>query len=238
MNRLLSTLRLDVLNQFRQGFYVASGVVLLGIAAIAWMLPTAAGQLLPAILLTNMTIATFVFVGGLILLEKGEGTLLGVAVSPLRPSEYLTSKVATLTALAVLENCVIAGVALWTGLVSELHWGWILLGSAIAAALYTTLGFLAVIRYRSLNEFLIPMMFVTILLELPGLVCFGMPEFAGLAVLPTYALLWIFRAALEPIPPHWLIYAIFYPLIWFVGSFWFSHKMLRRYAAGQLGTEG
>lgn len=237
MSRLLSTLRLDVVNQFRQGFYLASGLVLLGLLVIASMLPDAAGALIPAILLTNMTIATFVFLGGLVLLEKGEGTLIGVAVSPLRPHEYLASKVATLTTLAIFENLVIGGVALWTGLVGELNWGWVLLGSLLTGALYTVLGFLAVIRYGSLNEFLIPMMFATILLELPGLVCFGMPEFAGLAVLPTYALLWIFRAALGPVPIPTLVYAIGYPLIWFVVSFWLGSQMLQRYAAEQMGTD-
>jgi fluoroquinolone transport system permease protein len=235
MRRLVATLQLDVVNQFRQGFYVASAVVVLGLAGLATLLPVEAGALIPAILLTNMTIATFVFLGGLVLLEKGEGTLEGIIISPLRPEEYLASKVATLTVLAVLENVAIAGIAISAGLLGPVNWGWILLGSALTGALYTTLGFLTVIRYDSLNDFLFPMMFVTILLELPGAVCFGMPESSVLALFPTYALLWIFRAAIEPVPATTLVYAIGYPSLCLVVSFLISRNMLRRYVAGQLG---
>ncbi len=235
MTRLVATLRLDVVNQYRQGFYVASVVVLLAMLGVAALLPPEAGAVIPAILLTNMTIATFVFLGGLILLEKGEGTLEGIIISPLRPAEYLGSKVVTLTALAVIENVAITGMAISAGLLGPVNWGWILLGSALTGALYTMLGFLTVIRYDSLNDFLFPMIFATILLELPGAVCFGMPESPVLAVLPTYALLWTFRAAIEPVPAATLAYAIGYPLLWLILAFLMGRKMLRRYVAGQLG---
>lgn len=235
MRRLLATLRLDVVNQFRQGFYLASVVVVLVLAGIATQLPIEAGVIVPAILLTNMTIATFVFVGGLVLLEKGEGTLEAMVNSPLRPHEYLASKVVTLTLLAVIENVAITAIAISTGLLDSVSWGWILLASALTGALYTTLGFLTVIRYESLNEFLFPMIFATVLLELPGAVCFGMPEFPALAVLPTYALLWAFRSALEPVPAGTLIYAIAYPLLWLIVALFVGRKMLRSYVAGQLG---
>ena len=235
MRRLVATLQWDVVNQFRQGFYLASGVVVLALVGVATLLPAAAGALIPAILLTNMTIATFVFLGGLVLLEKGEGTLEGMIISPLRPEEYLASKIATLTLLAVIENIAITGMAISEGLVGPVNWAWILLGSALAGALYTTLGFLTVIRYDSINDFLFPMIFATVLLELPGAVCFGMPEFPVLAVFPTYALLWIFRAALEPVPAMTLTYAIGYPLLCLIIAFLVGRKMLRRYVAGQLG---
>ena len=233
--RLVATLRLDVVNQYCQGFYLASVVVLLAILGLAALLPPEAGAAIPAILLTNMTIATFVFLGGLVLLEKGEDTLEGMIISPLRPAEYLASKVVTLTALAVIENVAITAMALSAGLLGPVNWGWILLGSALAGALYTMLGFLTVIRYDSLNDFLFPMIFATVLLELPGAVCFGMPESPVLAVLPTYALLWIFRAAIEPVSAATLAYAIVYALLWFIAAFLIGREMLRRYVAGQLG---
>lgn len=235
MTRLTATFRLDVTNQYRQGFYLATAIVLLFLACFVSMLPAEAGALLPAVLLTNMTIATFAFMGGLVLLEKGEGTLEGIIVTPLRPAEYLASKVITLTGLAVLENVAIVLIAIAAGLAENVNWGWILLGSAMTGALYVLLGFLVVIRYDSINEFLIPMMMVTLLLELPAGVCFGMPEFRALIVFPTYALLWIFRAASDPVPLLTLVYAIGYPMLWIAGAFLIARPSLRRFVAGQIG---
>ena len=109
--RLLATMRLDVVNQFRQGFYIASLVVLLAVLVAFCLLPVEARVLLPLVLLTNMLLATFVFLAGLVLLEKGEGTLATVIVSPLRAQEYLASKIATLAGLGVLENLIIASMS-------------------------------------------------------------------------------------------------------------------------------
>ena len=48
-----------------------------------------------------MLLATFVFLAGLLLIEKGQGTLEGLIVTPLRSSEYLLAKILSLTVLAV-----------------------------------------------------------------------------------------------------------------------------------------
>lgn len=235
MMRLAATVGLDVRNQFRQGFYAASIVVVGVLVGIASWLPPAAVAILPAILLTNMAIATFVFFGGLVLLEKGEGTLESSIVSPLRPSEYLAAKVLTLGGLGVVENLVIAAAVVAFGWTAHMNWGWILVASLLTGALYTTLGFLTVIRYDSINDYLFPMILGVLFLEIPGLVCFGMPESKMLFVLPTYGLLWLFRAALEPVPLGVLIYGVVYPTVWLVSAFLLGQRALRRYVAGQMG---
>jgi fluoroquinolone transport system permease protein len=99
MKRLLATFKLDVLNQYRQGIYIVSVAMLVILGGLAYVLPKEAGTIMPMILLTNMAIATFVFLGGYVLMEKGEGTLEGMMISPLRSNEYLLSKITTLTGL-------------------------------------------------------------------------------------------------------------------------------------------
>lgn len=232
MTRLIATLKLDVLNQFRQGFYYASAFVLLLMAVVVGILPRDLYVVLPGILLTNMVIATFVFLGGMLLLEKGERTLEGQIVTPLRTDEYLVSKIVTLTALAVFENVVITVLALAEGLVSEVNWGWVLAGSLCSAVLYVLLGLLTVIRYDTLNEFLIPMTFATLVLEIPGMVCLGMPEYWWLYVLPTQGPMLMFQSALEPRPLGTMVYAVVYPLLWMGGAYWFGRRALRRFVTG------
>ncbi len=224
-----------MLNQYREGFYFASLFVLVVVGVVVSLLPAAAVVFLPAILLTNMLLATFAFLAALLLLEKGQGTLEGLIVTPLRPSEYLLAKILSLTVLAVLENAAITSIALMNGLLSDVGWGWILIGSAFSGAVYTLLGFLTVIRYQSLNDFMMPMILVTTLLQLPAMVCFGMPEYPALYLLPTHGPLLMFQAALGPMPTSKMIYAVVYPSVWILASFFGGRRAFHRFVTGGIG---
>lgn len=235
MQRLAVNFKHDTRIQYRQGFYAASVFVLVTLAVLISFAPKALGFVLPAVLLTNMVIVTFVFIGGLLLLEKGQRTLESLVVTPLRPGEYLASKVVTLTILAIAENFVITFLTFSNGLVTHINWGWIILGSIISGLLYTLFGFLTVIRYDSLNEYLMPMIGVTLVLQLPAMVCFGVPEYPLLYILPTYGPLILFRAAIEPGSPWQLIYAVVYPTLWIIVLFWIGRRALPQFVARTIG---
>jgi hypothetical protein len=108
--------------------------------------------LLPPMVVGNLLISTFSFIGGLVLLEKGEGTLTAQVITPLRIGEYLAAKIATLTALALAETLVLV----------LLIAGWrfdallLILGVILAAAIYCLAGFITVVRYAAINEYLLP----------------------------------------------------------------------------------
>ena len=53
----------------------------------------------------NLVIGTFYFMGGLVLLEKDEGSLEARVTTPLKPTEYLSAKVLTLTSWPSLKVC-------------------------------------------------------------------------------------------------------------------------------------
>ena len=102
--RLLETIRCDVRLQHRNGFYYAVAFLLFFFAILVTFVPIDWTPWLAALLLGNMMLATFFFLGGLILLEKGEGTLEALIVTPLSDFEYLASKIVTLTLLATAEQ--------------------------------------------------------------------------------------------------------------------------------------
>jgi hypothetical protein len=91
MTPMLSALRWDVVLQARNGFYWASAFLVAMIGALLLNLPEAAransALWVPAILAINLQITTFFFVAGLMLLERDEGTLAALAVSPLSPQD-------------------------------------------------------------------------------------------------------------------------------------------------------
>lgn len=193
MSRLRATLRADVTLQLRNGFYAATAVVGAFWAAILLQAPAFDWRwLLPPMVVGNLLLNTFYFMGALVLLEKSEGTIAALAVTPLRSGEYLAAKVATLAALALAETLLI--VALATG--GRFNLPLLLLGAGLAAAIYCLAGFVAVARYDSINTFLLP----------SGL-------YAGLLWLPLLAYMAQWR--------HWLLYLhpLMGPLVLVAGAF-------------------
>ena len=103
MTAFVTALRWDIVLQARNGFYWASAFVILVIGGLLLALPEAAraneAAWVPAIIAVNLQITTFFFVAGLMLLERDEGTLAALAVSPFSPGAYLATRTVTLTAL-------------------------------------------------------------------------------------------------------------------------------------------
>ena len=76
MTRLLSLARWDVSLQFRNGFYYVSAfTAIVMIVLLKQFKVTDFGYWWPAVITGNLTINSFYFMAGLVLLEKAEGTL-------------------------------------------------------------------------------------------------------------------------------------------------------------------
>ncbi|MCB0035044.1 MAG: hypothetical protein KDE51_13515, partial [Anaerolineales bacterium] len=99
MTRLIATVQWDVVRQFRSGFYYASAFFVLVWAAVFVPIPAGTfdlGLLLPALMLVNLSVVGFYYIGALVLLEKSQGSLSGVITTPLRQGEYLLAKMISL----------------------------------------------------------------------------------------------------------------------------------------------
>ena len=211
MTRLQSTILWDVRLQFRNGFYYASLVI---VVVVIGLLSQIRGDylawLFPVVIFSNLPVGTFYFMGGLVLLEKAEGTLTAQIVTPLRRGEYLAAKVLTLTALALVENGAFTLYA-FRGQVNLLP---LLLGTAVAAALFCLAGFLVVVRYDSINEYLLPSIGYTAVMSLP-MVAYLLQWSSWLVYLhPWQAPLVLLQAAWEPIALWQWLYGLGYSLLW------------------------
>ncbi|MDE0106349.1 MAG: hypothetical protein OXJ37_21245 [Bryobacterales bacterium] len=211
MHRLAATVRLDLRLQMRNGFYYAVAfvlacwfVVLTRLPAIDW------GYVLPAVVFGNLVMINFYFVAGLVLLEKGEGTLEAQVVTPLASWEYLASKALTLAALAVVEQVVIV----WSAYGGGFAAGPLVAGVVLAGVLYTLTGFLLVARYRSINEFMFPSVVFTTVLSLPLLHYFGLWDAWLLYLHPFAAPLVLLGGAFRPIAPWEWAYGALYSAVW------------------------
>ena len=211
MKRLAATLRCDIFLQFRNGFYFMSVFVLVVWVLLFSFLPELElGWIMPILLFGNLMVGTFFYIGGLVLLEKGEGTLEAQVVTPLRRGEYLASKVLSLTLLGIAENLLI------TLLVYGVRVNYLILlaGIFLAAALYELFGFTVVIRYNSVNEYLFPAILYTLLLSLPLVDYFDLWKSPLFYLHPMQAPLLVLKAAFQPVPAGQLLYGLVYSLVW------------------------
>jgi len=171
---ILHALRWDVIVQARNGFYWASAFLIVAISALLLSVPETerakAALWVPAILIINIQITTFFFVAGLMLLERDEGTLNALAVSPLSASGYLAMRTFSLTGLAAAETIVIV----WIGFGTAGSWPLILGGTAALGVIYTGFGAAVATRYESVNALLLPASAFVAVLLLPLLPHFGL----------------------------------------------------------------
>lgn len=234
MRRLLSTLQWDMRLQFRNGFYFISAFVVGVMALLFWQLPDfELGWLMPGLLLGNLVINTFYFIGGLVLLEKDEGSLEVQVVTPLRTWEYLSAKVGSLIVLALLENAAL--VTLIYGFqFSVLP---LVLGLAAASTIYALVGFVAVARYASINEYLFPSLVYVMPLGLPLLDYFGLVKTGWVYLHPLQAPLLILQAAFQPIEAWQWVYAVAYSTLWIVIFYFAAKRVFFRYIVGREGKE-
>ena len=223
MSRLGATLRTDVRVQLRNGFYLATAlVVACSILLLRWLPPDAAAWLLPVVLLENVVMNAFYFVSALLLLERGEGTFAAQSVTPLRADEYLASKLVTLTALSLVEGLLIAAAV--RGLDGRLVAT--ALGIALAAVVLCLAGVALVVRYEAINEFLMPSVLYTGLLSLPLLGYLGLGARAWYLPHPLQGPLELMQLP-APHTPGGLSYATLCPALWIVPAYLWSRRALR-----------
>jgi fluoroquinolone transport system permease protein len=176
--------------------------------------------------------STLMYVGGVILFEKSEGTLGATVVTPLRNFEYLVSKVASLSLLAAVEATVLVICAqlFVSGRDADLpDLGVFLLGVLSMGVIYTLIGVILVVRYESVTEFLVPILFVAVLLQAPAIHFSGLWDHSLLLYIPTAPPTLILKGAWEPLSPAEWLFAGGYTLITAGVLYVWSHRAFHKH---------
>ena len=226
MSAFTTLLQSDVRLQNRNGFYGASVFVVVVVGSLLLAIPVAArtpaGIWVPALVLINLVITTFFFVSGLILIERDEGSLLALAVSPLSPAAYLGARAATLTTLATLET----GAFVLLAFEAPASWPLFICGTLTAGAIYTSIGAAMATRYASINEFLLPATLVVTGLLVPLLPLLGLGTRLPLFWHPLEPSLVLLRASYEGGSAAQLIFGVVGSLGWIAAAFWWAQRRL------------
>lgn len=211
MNRMLATLRTDITVQIRNRLYLIGPfvAVIVGVMMLAVVSAPDFYRGIPVILLLVTGGTTQLYVAGLILFEKDEGTLYALIASPLRTWEYMLSKVLTLTLLATLESLVLVGLVTRF---QEFNLIILLIGILLIGVMYTLIGIVMIVRYRSITDFLIPALFVSLVLQLPLLHFLNLIESPLWLLIPTSAPTMLMQGAWRDLSSGEWLYAVGYSL--------------------------
>jgi fluoroquinolone transport system permease protein len=225
-NRYASTFKLDIRLQARHGFYYASILTAVIAIVILKQLPVGElGRFIPVFIINGMAINTFYFVAGMVLFEKAERTLQALSTTPLSVLEYLGSKVATLTLLVLVEDFTIILLTYGPGF-DVLP---VLVGTVLMSVIFTLVGFIAVARYDSVSEFIMPSVLYVMVLQLPLFDYLGIFRSPAFYVLPTQAPMVLMSSAFMHVEAWQMIYGMVFSLACAYLAYLWARRSFKRY---------
>lgn len=216
MSRLLSQIKIDIRIQLRNKFYTLGIIIsiMIGFGLYQLATPSQFPSVVPALLLIVIGGTTMLYVAGIIIFEKDEGTLNATIVSPLTTQEYLWSKIVTLTLLATIESVImIGGAVLILNNSFEINLpniGILLFGIITIGVMYTLIGIIVIVRYDRISDFLMPMAAIIIFLQLPFLHFWGVVEHSVFLLIPTSAPTQLMQGGFIPLSTEYWIYGVVY----------------------------
>jgi fluoroquinolone transport system permease protein len=223
MKRMHAALKLDFLLLWRQGFFWAAlFLIVLWVGILFFFSPAARTWLVPYAIFFDLSVFGFYFVAAQVFLEKGERTLSALAVTPLRPTEYLLSKLVSNALSALGMSLVLAIVYFW----AAFHAGWLTLGVISNSWLMIILGLSIAGRYQTISDFLMPSMIFAMPSQLPLLDYFGIWNHWLIYLVPTQPSMILIEAAFRPVEPWELLYAAGYLALLLPLSLWWGNRVL------------
>lgn len=180
--RLITSIKADVLFQFKHGFYYIYIIIsLVYIALLSMIDENILKTVLPILIYTDPSVLGLFFIGGMVLLEKEQGILALLYITPLKVSEYILSKILTLSSISMLAGLMITIIS-YNG---HVNYAYLLVGIFLTSIFFTLLGFIISSKAKSVNDYLVKMIPWMLLVIVP---CFSIipndiiPKFINVAL--------------------------------------------------------
>ena len=170
--RFVSELTSDIRFQMKYGFYFMYLFFSVIYIAVLFLCPREYGKTAASlIILTDPAMLGSFFIGGIWLLEKGEGLHSYLSVSPLRPLEYILSKAVSLAVISTVS----ADLIILIGLRAPVHYFLLSVSVFTGSMIFTVVGLIIASYARSVNHYLLLVSPLEMLVVLPPVFAlFGM----------------------------------------------------------------
>ena len=236
MTRLLSAVRLELMLQVRQKFLHAA--VFSGLIWLAVLLPmphSLRPVAEPYVLMGDLAIIGFFFVGGTVFFEKQERTLGAVISTPLRFWEYLSAKLSVLLGITLFVSIVVVTVAHGFAY----HLAPLVAGVVLGTLLMLLVGFITSLPFASVSDWFLAATFpLAVMLALPVLHYSGVWPNPMLYLIPTQGPLLLLGAAFDQVTltPWKVTYALVYPVVCVAALSWAAKMLFGRYVIEKSGV--
>ncbi len=169
--RLLNAIKSDIKFQIKQGFYLIYLIITVMYLVILSLLPdNILNVALPLVVFSDPSVLGLFFIGGIIMLEKGQGIIQVLVVSPLKTSEYVISKVVSLSLISTLSGILLT--IFGTNIYPD--WGLLIISIFLTSSVFTLCGIMINAGCNNVNQYIIKTIPYMLLLVLP---CFSLLGF-------------------------------------------------------------
>ncbi|KAF0198999.1 MAG: ABC-2 type [Bacteroidetes bacterium] len=184
--RLLHAVMADIRFQIKQGFYLVYVIITAMYLIIMSFLPDdILAVALPLVVFSDPSVLGLFFIGGIILMEKGQGVLMVLVVSPLRSWEYILSKVISLAIVSVLAAIAITYFSYYP----TVNWWLLLVSSILTSGIFTLLGIMINAGCNTVNQYMLKTIPYMLLFILPCFALLGFPYSELFTIIPSVAAL-------------------------------------------------
>lgn len=150
--RLLFSIQNDIRYQAKYGFYFLYAFMTVLYVVILALVPAGYKNIVASIiLLTDPAALGFFFIGGIWILEKGEGVHKFYSISPLRPMEYCIAKMVSLGIISTLSGILIAVLSV----PRNINFLLLAIGMFFGSSIFTLLGLILSTYAKSVNHYMI-----------------------------------------------------------------------------------
>lgn len=192
--RALTATQRDLRLQWRQGLWHAYAFVCMAYVLVLQLFePSLRSTLAVLVVFSDPSVLGFFFIGGVMLLERSEGSLHAAFASPLRVREWVAAKLVSLTVLGVVAGFAVA-LPTCAGGVRPLY---LLTAIVPTSTCFVLVGIVAGTRFTTVNRYLLGGGLLSAPLLLPMLAPLGLVDTPVFDLLPAGASLELLEVGLS-----------------------------------------
>jgi fluoroquinolone transport system permease protein len=184
----------------------------------------------PYVLIGDVSIIGFFFIGAIVFFEKQERTISAIVSTPLRFGEYLAAKLIVLVLVSLFVAMTVAAVT--SGL--DYHPVPLVAGIVLGTLVMLLTGFVSALPFASVTDWFLAATIPLAVLSLPVLFYSGVWANPLLYLIPSQGPLLLLGAAFDQVTlARWqVIYAVMYPVVCVVILYRVAKAMFARYVVG------
>jgi len=195
--RIINALKADIRFQWKQGFfYVYTAITVMYLIILSFLPQDYLKTIVPIVIFSDPSILGLFFIGGILMLEKVQGVMAVMVVTPLRSEEYILSKVLSLTLISMVISLLIA----WLSHTVEVNWLVFVITIIQTSCFFTLCGIMISAGCHTINQYFLKSVPYMILFTLPCASLIGFQYSQLFEAIPSVAALRLMLGAFTGIP--------------------------------------